>query len=258
MGLFDFFDKEKSHERKLKKYEKRVTNMFLQAPDRQFTFQDLAQIGSPEAAWILLQRYNENNPNTTLDIEEKQLVFDHLTRMALDPESDVVGQAKRYVLGVEDAQLKMKEFKINWPMKILERLLPEEEYVAFIVEVFESCDTEYQRSVERKQELLLRATELKDKALAHQIARFVGDDNETIRFLAFDAALKQEGDATLNQAVFERILEEESGRIVQKFHAEIAGRHDFIVPEELREAASAWLPNDLGVHRDGYIYKRRR
>ncbi len=258
MGLFDLFNKEKSHERKLKKYEKRVTNMFVQAQDRQFTFQDLAQMGSTEAAWILMQRFNENNPNTTLDIEEKQLVFDHLVRMARDSEADVIGQAKRYVLSVEDAQLEMKTFKINWPMKILERLLPADQYIAFIVEVLKGCDTEYQRSVDRKQELLLRSTELKDPALGHQIARFVKDDNETIRFLAFDAALKQDGDEILSEAVFSQVVDEESNRITQKFIDEIAGRRDFTVPEDLHEQVEQWLPTGLGLHKEGHIYKRRR
>lgn len=258
MGIFDFFDKEKSNERKLKKYEKRVTNMFLQPQDRQFTFQDLAQIGSTEAAWILMQRYNENNPNTTLDIEEKQLVFDYLIRMARDSDADVIGQAKRYVLGVENAQLEMKEFKINWPMKVLERLLSEEAYIAFIVEVFQTCETEYQRNVDRKQELLLRSTELKDRALAHQIARFVEDDNETIRFLAFDAAFNQDCDETLSAAMCSQILDEESNRIIQKFQERVVGRHDVTVPEELRERMEAWLPDGLGIHKEGYIYRRRR
>lgn len=258
MGLFDIFNKEKSHERKLKKYEKRVTNMFVQAQDRQFTFQDLAQMGSTEAAWILMQRFNQNNPNTTLDIEEKQLVFDHLVRMARDSEADVIGQARRYVLGVEDAQLEMKEFKINWPMKILERLLPSDEYITFIVEVLKGCDTEYQRSVERKQELLLRTTDLQSPELAHQIARFVKDDNETIRFLAFDAALKQDGDEVLSEAVFSQVTEEESNRITKKFGDEIVGRRDFAVPEAYREAIEEWLPTGLGIHKDGHIYKRRR
>lgn len=259
VGLLDFlFDKEKSDERKLKKYEKRVTNMFVQAPERQFAFNELAEMGSTEAAWILLQRYNENNPNTTLDIEEKQLVFDLLVRMARETEADVIGQCRRYVLGVEDAQLEMKEFKINWPMKVLEKLLPEDAYIAFIVEVLKTCDTEYQRSVERKQELLLRATELKDRALGHQIARFVRDDNETIRFLAADAALKQEGDGVLSEALFAQILEEDSNRIVQKVQQEIVGRRDFTVPEHLSEAVEAWLPQELGLHKEGYVYRRRR
>lgn len=249
MGLLDFlFDKEKSAERKLQKAEKKVTNMFLQAPERQYVFTELRDVGTSEAVWILLQRYNENNPNTTLDIEEKQLVFDILKRMARDADADVVGQLKRFVLE--------KEEKINWPMKALHALLPEDEYIAFIVEILETCQTEYQRTVEKKQELMLRSTELEDEALAAQIARFLSDDNETIRFLAFDAALNQKGNEELSEAIFEQLLVEESGRIQQKL-PQLINRRDIIVPEELREQVSEWLDHGLGVHKEGHIYRRR-
>ncbi len=251
MGLLDFlFDKEKSAERKLQKAEKKVTNMYLQAPERQYVFGELRDMGTSEAVWVLLKRYNENNPNTTLDIEEKQLAFEILVEMSRDSEADVVGQVKRFVIESDE--------KINWPMKVLQRLLPEEEYIGFIVEILQSCDTEYQRTVEKKQELMLRATELQDTELAHQIARFVADDNETIRFLAFDAALEQEADEVLSEAVFTQLLDEESLRIHQKVVPELAGRKDFVVPEELREQVDAELHDDYGVHKDGYLYQHRR
>ncbi|MEC9441786.1 MAG: hypothetical protein VYE40_11830 [Myxococcota bacterium] len=250
MGLLDFlFDKEKSAERKLQKAEKKVTNMFLQAPERQYVFTELRDVGTSEAVWILLQRYNENNPNTTLDIEEKQLVFDILKRMARDADADVIGQVKRFVLE--------KEEKINWPMKVLQALLPEDEYIAFIVEVLETCQTEYQRTVEKKQELMLRSTELEDPALADQIARFICDDNETIRFLAFDAALNQKGTEALSEAMFSQFLTEESGRIQQKL-PQLVGRRDVIVPEELREQVGEWLHESIGIHKEGHLYRRRQ
>ena len=85
--------------------------MYLQAPDRQYVFSELQQVGTSEAVWILLKRYTENNPNTTLDIEEKQLVFELLVEMSRDAQADVVGQLKRFVMESDE--------KINWPMKVL-------------------------------------------------------------------------------------------------------------------------------------------
>lgn len=251
MGLLDFlFDKEKSAERKLQKAEKKLTNMYLQAPERQYVITELRELGTSEAAWVLLQRYNENNPNTTLDIEEKQLVFDTLVRMARESDADVIGQIKRYVLE--------KEVKINWPMKVLNALLPEDDYIDFIVEVFKTCDTDYQRTVEKKQELLLRSAELKSDALAEQVARFVRDDNETIRFLALDTAFNQDPSEELSRAIFEQLLEEESLRIQQKAVPQLVGNHDFVVPEELREDVDAWLDDQYGVHKEGFVYRHRR
>ena len=250
MGLLDFFNKEKSSERKLQKFEKKLKNMYVQAQERQYVIHELGQMATTDAVWVLLQRYNENNQNTTLDIEEKQLVLETLLQIARSSDADVVGQLKRFVME--------KEVKVNWPMKALETLLGQEGYTAFVVEVLQTCDTIYQRTVEKKQELILRSTELKHPTLAHQLARFIRDDNETIRFLAFDAGLKQEGTPELGTAIFEQLLTEESTRIPQKVIPLLVGRTDLPVPEELRDQVQHWLPDQLNIHADGHVYRRRR
>ena len=251
MGLLDiFFDKEKSAERKLQKHEKKLTNMYVQAAERQWVVQELAQLGTTEAAGVLLKRFTENNPNTTLDIEEKELVYDTLVRMSRNSEVDVVGEIKRFVLETE--------VKINWPLKVLADLLPLDAYVSFLVEVLQTCDTAYQRTVEKKQELMLQAIEHSSPELAEQIGRFLHDNNETIRFLAFDAAFKQEHADALSQAFFERMVEEDSGRIVEKIIGALPDHRDLLVPEELNEQVEAMLPSGLGLHKNGYVYRRRR
>lgn len=251
MGLLNFFNKEKSAERKLHKAEKKVKNMFLQAPERQYVFSELREVGTSEAVWIMLQRYTENNPNTTLDIEEKQLVFDILTRMARDSDADVVGQLKRFVME--------KEEKTSWPMKILQAVLPEEDYIAFIVEILQSEQTEYQRTVEKKQEIMLRSTEISSPALANELARFVSDDHETIRFLAFDAALNQKGTETLSRAIFSQLLAEESLRIQQKVIPKLVNRRDLRVPDDLADQIKEKVNGGgMGLHKDGFLYHRRK
>ncbi len=252
MGLLDIFfgGGDKGSERQLQKFEKKITNMYTQAPERQFALQELRDIGTTEAVWVMLQRYNENNPNTTVDIDEKELVFDFLVRLARSGDADVIGQVKRYVL--------TKDVKVNWPMKILNELLSEEDYVAFMVEVLATCDTAYQRTVEKKQELVLRATELDDPALAEQIARFLSDDNETIRFLAVDAAFNQSRGDLVAAALYERLLIEDSNRVLQKLMPNLIGRQDMAIPEHLRPDVEAKLPADLGIHKQGYIYRRRQ
>ncbi len=250
MGLFDYFDKDKKLERTLQKNQKKLTNMYMQAAERQYVVQELRDMGTPEAVGVLLTRYKENNPNTTLDIEEKELVYDTLVRMAARPEAGVVGEVKRFVLE--------SEVKINWPMKVLSDLLPADEYIAFVVELLQTCDTEYQKTTEKKQELLLRTTTLDDPTLAVEIARFVSDDNETIRFLAVEAALSQSDAAAVAPSLFAQLLEEDSLRITQKIMAVLADRRDLLVPEELTEGVEALLPDGLGVHKQGHVYRRRR
>lgn len=252
MGLLDFiFSKDKSaaNASPLAKHEKKLINMYVQPAERQYVIHELRQNGSDEAVRILLKRFAEIAPNTTVDIEERELVYDALLDMARGGDADVVGELKRYVIE--------QDVKINWPVKVLDALLPEDAFVAFLVEVFQSCDTGYQRTVEKKQELLLRAADHKSPALAAEIARFVGDDNETIRFLALDAALKQ-GDAdAVAPALFERLIHEDSGRIRQKLTPALLERSDLKVPEALREAVTPHIPDGYGIHKQGHIYRRR-
>lgn len=251
MGFLDFlFDKEKSAERALQKHEKKLTNMYVQAPERQYVIQELREIGSPDAVWVMLQRYNENNPNTTVDIDEKELVYRTLVDMSRNSEADVIGQVKRYVLE--------KEVKINWPMKVLSEILPEDDYIAFIVETLKTCDTIFQRTTEKKQELMLRAMDVSSVELAEQIGRFLSDSDETIRFLAFDAAMAQNHGDVLGEPLFEQLMVEDSSRILQKVIPELSQRRELIVPEHLREDIAEILTDGLGVHKDGYIYRRRR
>ena len=251
MGLLDFlFDKDKSAERKLQKHEQKLTNMYVQAPERQWVVQELAQIGTTEAAAILLKRFIENNPNTTLDIEEKELVYDTLVRMSRNENADVVGEVKRFVLE--------SDVKINWPLKVLSDILPASDYVTFLVEVLKTCDTSYQRTFEKKQELMLQAMDHKSPELAEQIGRFLDDNDETIRFLAFDAAFIQDDYDRFNEAFFARYLDEDSGRIMEKIIKALPEHRDLLVPEELAEAVDASLPDGLGLHKNGYVYRRRR
>ncbi|MEM1348444.1 MAG: hypothetical protein AAGI01_07820 [Myxococcota bacterium] len=251
MGLFDrFFDKDKRQERRMENLKKKITNMYVQAQERQFAIQELRDTGTTEAVQVMLARYDDNNPNTLVDAEEKELVYDYLVRMARDPEIDVVGEVKRYVME--------KEVKINWPMKVLSDLLSAQEYVAFVVEIFQAQDTGYQRTTEKKQEMLIRSTELDEPALAEQIARFVADDNETIRFLAVDAAFKQSDPTHIGPALLRSVMEEESGRVINKLVPGLLERRDILVPEEMRDDLMEHLPEGVGIHKDGYLYRRRR
>lgn len=252
MGLLDFIfsrDKGAAGASPLAKHEKKLTNMYVQPAERQFVIHELREIGTDNAVRVLLKRFSEIAPNTTVDIEERELVYDALLQMAREGDADVVGEIKRHVIE--------QDVKINWPVKVLRTLLPEDAFVAFLVEVFKACDTGYQRTVEKKQELLLRAADHQDPALAAEIARFLSDDNETIRFLALDAALKQRAADKVAPAIFERLIHEDSGRIRQKLEPAILDRADLKVPEELREAVTPFVPEGYGIHKQGHIYRRR-
>lgn len=249
--LGSLFSKEKAAERALARHEKKLTNMYVQPAERQYIVQELRDIGTPEAVRVLLKRFNDNAHNATVDIEEKELVYDTLVRMARRADTDVVNQVKSHILATD--------VKINWPMRVLKDLLPLDEYVTFTIEVLKTCNTEWSHTSEKKHELMLNVIELKlaEPELAEQIIRFLSDENETIRFLSVDAAFVQEPTEALAEALMLRLVEEDSLRISRKLHDKLLERKDMTVAEDRIAEIDAQLTGEVGVHKDGHLYRRR-
>lgn len=250
MGLFDFFrDKEQVEARRIRKFKKTLTNMYVQPPERKYAIQMLQDANSPDAVLALLARFEDNAPNTTVDADEKNYVYEVLVAMAGDPSLDVRGITTEYLRGREE--------KINWPMKVLSDLLDRQEMISLVCELLESCGSDYQRDPEKKQELILRSADLKDEELSKELLRFLDDLNETIRFLTVEALLKHGYEELIEEPLRERLLEEESIRIVKKIAEAFAANRDWLVPEEDREAVERILPDEYALHKKGYIYQRR-
>ena len=250
MGFLDFvFDKEKAEERKIAKQKKTLTNMYVQPPERKYAIQTLRDIGTEDAVRAMLARFGEMAPNTTVDADEKRYTYETLSQMAADPGVDVRGTLIEY--------LRERDEQINWPMKVLTDVLDKEETAELVRDLLSECNTEYQRVPEKKQELILRAAELEDEGLSKELVRFLEDDNETIRFLTVDALLKQGSDELLEEPLRERLLEEDSIRIIKKLAEAFAERKDWKIPEKDREDVEIILPEEYGVHTQGHIYRRR-
>lgn len=250
MGFMDFlFNKERAEERRLAKLKKTITHMYVQAAERQYAFETLREIGTPDAVRVLLARFNANSPNTTTDADEKELVHAILVDMNKIPGLDVPT--------VVVDSLKKAEEKVNWSLKVLTDLLSYEEMTAVVIDLLEACSTDYQRNPEKKQELVLRAAEFKSPELARQIVRFLDDDNETIRFLAVESALAQDEDEIVQKPLEQRLADEDSLRIVQKLAAIFAERPQWKIDEERREQVATALPDGYGLHNDGHVYQKR-
>lgn len=250
MGILDFlFDKEKAEERRLNKLRKTLSNMYKQAGEREYAIQTLREKATPEAVRVLMARFDEQAPNTTVDADEKRYVYETIVDMAANPELDVEQIVADY--------LREKDEKINWPMKVMSDLLEYQEMIDLVRELLETCDTGFQRNPEKKQELILRATDLKDEDLSRELLRFLEDDNETIRFLAVETLLKHDFEEIIEDPLRERLREEESLRIIKTLAAAFADRKDWKIPEDEQEEIDEILPEEYGVHKHGHIYRKR-
>jgi hypothetical protein len=251
MGLLDFlFDAEKKEERKYAKLEKTLKNMYVQAAERGFTIEELRDLRSPEAVRVLLKRFAESAPNTTVDLEEKERVYDVLVELGAETSFSVVDLVSEY--------LRKADGHINWPLKVLTDLLSRDQFVEFLTELLGDLSAEYTQYPEKKQELMLRAQEFQDEKLAAELVRFLEDMNETVRFLAVDAVLAQDLPDLVVEPLAQMLAREESLRIVQKLGAAFASHQAWQIPQDLRAEVAESLPDEFGVHDKGHIYKHRR
>lgn len=250
MGLLDFlFDSEKAEERKLKKHKKTLTNMYVQDSERRYVIQQLRDLGTPEAVEILLSRFEETCHNSTIDIEEKEHVYDVLVEMGQRTDLDVAGQVREHLMETEE--------KINWPLKVLKDLLDYEEMTQVVAELLDTCNKGFERNPEKKQELMLQSTEIRSRELAEKLVRFLDDANETIRFLAVDAVEHQGYEDIIEEPLRERLLEEDSIRIVKKVTDLFSEHKDWKIPEDEQGQVEKMIPDDFGIHKEGHIYRRR-
>ena len=202
MGLFDFFSKDGRQDRALNKAKKKITNMYVQSNDRLFYMNQLASMGTPEAADVLLLRFTLNAPNSTSDLEEKKACYAMMVNMGID----AVSPCKKYVKNNQEA--------INWPLKIIADILPDEDVRAFLIELLSEMTTDYERNPEKKEQLILQAFEFRYKEIAEAILPFVDDDNETIRFMAVEGLI-QFGFSFTREPLVLRLSDEDSGRIIR-------------------------------------------
>jgi hypothetical protein len=204
MGMLDFLfgDKQAQQSKKLESLRKKLTNIWMQPPDRYQAADQLLELASPEAVRALLERFKVNISNTTYDIEEKQYLCDRLVTLG-EPVVEIIKEAVR-----------KEEIQVNWPMRVLEDLLPSADMAAFIQELLASMTLDYMRDPEKKEQLILRATTYKDfEELAREVARFAADDNEGIRFQTVSQVVTRDTDWAA-EALRKNLRVEDSGRVM--------------------------------------------
>lgn len=245
MGLLDLFFETDP----LKKHQKTLTNMYMQDSERKFAIEALHDMASEDAVEVLLSRFEETAPNTTVDIKEKEHVYDVLVDIGQSTDVDVAGMVTEHLAESQE--------KINWPLKVLKDLLAYEEMIEVVKDLLDTCADGFQQNPEKKQELMLQSAELRDRELAEKLVEFLEDPNETIRFLAVDAVVFQEYDDIIVEPLRERLAEEDSLRIVKKIAEVFAEHQDWKIPEEEQADVEQALPEEYGIHKEGHIYQRR-
>ena len=243
MGLFDRFKGGAKGEKKSSpaakwadRIEKRAQNY-----DRQEAIQALADLGTREAAEILLKRFTFHIDPSITDQEEMDAAFRGILRSgqeAIEPVREHAAKAE----------------SLAWPMKIMKELVSGDAYVEELLRWLAPWDTEYAKFVDPKVQILAELEEHRHPQIREQVERFLEDVNEPARFHSVSALLAQD-DAAAAPALARLLADEESVRVRNRI-AEGLSTRAWSLPEETRAAARNTLPPAYSLDSAGRIIKR--
>lgn len=219
--MFGWFGK-KSDLASIEKHARRVLDKRGQAPDRWDSIQALSHMIAPakkdgatdrleRIVDALLQRFTFYTDPTITDQEEKDLAF----RAIVDAGADALPSVRKFMTRAES---------LSWAIKLLERLSPPEEVTSELLRILASMDTEYQRDPQRKLQVLQALEERRDARIAPAVERFLDDANETARFHAVGAILKQESTDAYRETLARLLGKEESVRVQDRILEHFAAR----------------------------------
>jgi hypothetical protein len=246
MGLFDLFKGKAGGDDKPKaspaaKWANVAADRRAQNYDRQEAIQQLAAMGTADAAAALLRRFTFIMDPSITDQEEKDAAFSGIVRAgrdAIEPIRTFVGKAE----------------SLAWPMKVMKEIVSEEEFVDELLLWLSKWDIEYAKFIDPKIQILVALEEHRGPKVRAEVERFLLDVNEVARFHAVGALLAQE-DPEAMTAILDCLVDEESVRVKHRILDGFLAR-GWAVPEEKREAVRKALPSGTTVDADGHIKKR--
>lgn len=236
MGLFDFFSRDSSIERKRAACHKKLTNMYYQKVDRLAAAEQAAELiaqGDEASIPVLLARFEHLCPNTTSDREEKEYVLNLL----VDLGDKIIEPVKAYVRRASQP--------VYWPMRVLEHLLDNDTWTSFLQELLEAMDNGYHRDPERKLGLLQLAVDAKTEGVEAALLPFLDDHHEPVRHQAVEAlAMREQPHPAALEALARRLTAEEDSVRVQSRVAALFLERSWVVSPTF-EATSLRLPSGV-------------
>lgn len=246
MGLFDFLNKNKQEDapkkpsmKELPRLARLAGDKMAQNYDRQQAIEELGKMHSSSAADALLRRFGFTMEPSITDQDEKEAAAEGIAaagEAAIDP-------IRKYCAKAES---------LTWPLKVLRRIVPEEQMSTELLKLLEEFDTEYMRNPEPKIQLVSALEEYPSETVRAAVEPFLTDVNETVRFHAAVTTFGMNDEQSV-PALLRALKEEESLRVKNRIAAGLADKRWKIGPELADDCRTALPP---GSRLDGEVVKR--
>jgi len=178
---------------KIQRLEKRVTNKWGQAAERQRAMQLLADIGTDEALDTLLKRFSFRIDGQITDEDEKRMGYEFL--IAAGPRA--VGPIERFV---------SENDGVYWPLRALKEIVGMEPAVDALLRALDRADKIAGRVNEQKVQLVSNLRDFPHDRVRDRLKLLCRDPNDEVRIMAVDGLLTY-GEPHALPIVVERILD---------------------------------------------------
>lgn len=243
MGLLDWFSKDKRADRAINKALRntlRRTRAKDERMDEPIHF--LAELGTDEALYGLLCRYDVTIKSDSMDRFEKELIHDLL-----------IGKGSRAIPSI--IRFLDASENVTWPIQALRAITTEEQAVGHILAVLENEVGKDTFKPDKKARLLELLEDHTDERIPPVVIGALSDFDETVRYGAVESLFVQ-GDEVAREPLLELLTnqEEESQRIRKRI---IVGFIDNgWTVKGFRKAVEAMLTKNQWIDRQGKINAR--
>ncbi|HEX9102286.1 MAG TPA: HEAT repeat domain-containing protein [Polyangia bacterium] len=202
MGFLDLFGGGKG---RLAKHIARARNKDAQSADRFSSLEVLRDDGSPEAVEGLLSRFTIRYDKSIEDEQEKQFVFDELTKMG----SAILPPLQKHLRNAES---------ISWGLKVLHEVAAGDAAWPILADLCERNDNTYTRDPSKKIQLLVYLGEQSDPRAVKALVPYLTDMDEGVRFVTVEALLRHKDAETAREPLLNLLTneKEESRRIKRR------------------------------------------
>jgi hypothetical protein len=238
MGLFDFLGKKRQDEsgaaapkkvspKDIPRLTRLAGDKMAQNYDRQEAIEELARAGTAEAAEGLLRRFSFSMEPSITDQEEKEAAAEGIVaagEAAIEP-------IRRYCARAES---------LTWPLKVLRRIVGEEQMADELLALLEEFDVEYMRNPEPKIQLISVLEEYPGDDVRLGVEPFLLDVNESVRFHAATTCFSMNDERSVPTLVGS-LAEEESLRVKNRIATGLVEKA-WKIPAELASRCREALP----------------
>ncbi len=239
MGLFDFLNKENRRKRALDKAIARLTNPYMQGPERMRGAEILLELGGDDAIYGLLKRFTITSSNTVVDQDEKEQVY----HMVVDQGEAAVPAIERFI---------RREDQIFYALRALSAILDQDRVVDIIGKALDEIGTDYMRNPERKLQMIQHLAEIEAPKVVDILIPFLEDHDMGVRFQTVNALYAQ-GDERAREPMLARLCsEEEESLRLRKRILEVLAETGWPVTG-FRKKVEELLPKGFSIDKSGKV-----